>query len=521
MGLELLDFFKSKVKKEYKIAFFTTFIITLLVHLYKFTNTLPNLDSIMNYYSNQNILASGRWALSLACGLSSYYDLPWVIAIFSCLFISLTVVVIIKLFKIDNPILITLIGALIGSSPATTETFFFQFTADGYMLSMLLAALAVYFSRIDENRNSYKFFSIMCICLSCGIYQAYVSFALILAVCYFIDILLNKEYSKQDCINWMIKQVIIYSVSLLLYYIIWKLSMKITGTSPNNYQGISSVGSLNFYLLYTGLKTSILNFIGYFVKGNIATVGITNYSLLNILFLIMMFSILLVSLKKSKLYLEKWKILLFSLSIISIIPFSSIWCFTSDGVQYRAMMLQSLVILYVFTAILYEKYAKINFKNAACIFFVIMVINNSLIANINYFYLNLCYENTYAESLEMVMRIHQLQDNQTFKNIAVFGERKDDMKFTLKDTGRGKYIESQKDFVYGREIYRSLIFSSETISNFIEVNYGFKLVPAKKSVINDISKSRELEKMKCWPAKDSMKVINNTLVIKFNDNYKK
>lgn len=195
MGLELLDFFKSKVKKEYKIAFFTTFIITLLVHLYKFTNTLPNLDSIMNYYSNQNILASGRWALSLACGLSSYYDLPWVIAIFSCLFISLTVVVIIKLFKIDNPILITLIGALIGSSPATTETFFFQFTADGYMLSMLLAALAVYFSRIDENRNSYKFFSIMCICLSCGIYQAYVSFALILAVCYFIDILLNKEYS--------------------------------------------------------------------------------------------------------------------------------------------------------------------------------------------------------------------------------------------------------------------------------------------------------------------------------------
>lgn len=104
--------------------------------------------------------------------------------------------------------------------------------------------------------------------------------------------------------------------------------MKITGTSPNNYQGISSVGSLNFYLLYTGLKTSILNFIGYFVKGNIATVGITNYSLLNILFLIMMFSILLVSLKKSKLYLEKWKILLFSLSIISIIPFSSIWCFT-------------------------------------------------------------------------------------------------------------------------------------------------------------------------------------------------
>lgn len=153
MGLELLDFFKFKVKKEYKIAFFTTFIITLLVHLYKFTNTLPNNDSIMNYYSNQNVLASGRWALSFVCGLSSYYDLPWIIGLFSCLFISLTVVVVVALFKIKNPILIKLIGALVGSSPATTETFFFLFTADGYMISMLLASLAVYFSRIDEKRN--------------------------------------------------------------------------------------------------------------------------------------------------------------------------------------------------------------------------------------------------------------------------------------------------------------------------------------------------------------------------------
>lgn len=519
MGLEFVDFFKSKVKREYKIAFFMTFIITLLVHLYKFTNTLPNIDSIMNYYSNQNILASGRWALSLACGLSSYYDLPWIIGLFSCLFISLTAVVIIKLFKVDNPILITLIGALIGSSPATIETFFFQFTADGYMLSMLLAALAVYFSRIDENRNTFKFFSIMCICLSCGIYQAYVSFALILAVCYFIDILLNHEYSKQDCINWMIKQVIIYSVSLFLYYIIWKLMMYLTGIIPNDYQGISKLGNMNLQLLYVGLKNSIKTFILFFLQNNILKGRINAYTIFNIIFIIMAVIIIIISIVQTKLYSRKWALILFGLCLISIIPFSSIWFFTTDSVSYRAMMLQSMTILYIYTAILYEKYAKINVKNLACVFFIAIVINNSLIANINYFYLNLCYENTYAESLEIVMRVHQLQDNQTFKNVAFFGDIRDDMQFTLKDTVTNKYITAEKDFVYGRDMYRSLIYNSETLSNFIEVNYGLKLVPAKKSVINDISKSRELERMKCWPAKDSMKVIDGTLVIKFNNNY--
>lgn len=124
----------------------------------------------------------------------------------------------------------------------------------------------------------------MCICLSCGIYQAYVSFALILAVCYFIDILLNHEYSKQDCINWMIKQVIIYSVSLFLYYIIWKLMMYLTGITPNDYQGISKLGKMNLQLLYVGLKNSIKTFILFFLQNNILKGRINAYTIFNALF---------------------------------------------------------------------------------------------------------------------------------------------------------------------------------------------------------------------------------------------
>ena len=198
MGEGLLLFYRTKLKKEYKFAFFATFLIAILIHLYKFANTLPNHDSVYNYYSDQNILGSGRWALSMACGISSYYDLPWVIGLISCVFIALTVVVIVALFKMKNPVLIGLTGALIASSPATTETFFFLFTADGYMISMFLAALAVYWTRIEESRKSRWIFSGICICVSCGIYQAYVSFALVLAVCYFMDALLDNRHSKEQ-----------------------------------------------------------------------------------------------------------------------------------------------------------------------------------------------------------------------------------------------------------------------------------------------------------------------------------
>ena len=76
MGEGVLKYYKTKIRKEYKIAFYSTLIVALLVHIYKFTNTLPNHDSLYNYYSTQNIIGSGRWALSLACGISSYWDLP-------------------------------------------------------------------------------------------------------------------------------------------------------------------------------------------------------------------------------------------------------------------------------------------------------------------------------------------------------------------------------------------------------------------------------------------------------------
>ena len=167
MGLDLLSFLKTKVSRDQKYAFTSTFFISLLIHLYKFVNTLPNPDSLYCYYSDQNILGSGRWALSLACGFSSYFDLPWIIGLVSCVFIALTVAVIVTIFKVENPVLITLIGGLLAASPSTTETFFYQFTADGYMIAMFLAALAVYLSRIDEERKVNCVLSGVCVCVSC------------------------------------------------------------------------------------------------------------------------------------------------------------------------------------------------------------------------------------------------------------------------------------------------------------------------------------------------------------------
>lgn len=517
MGLDLLSFLKTKVSKEQKIAFIGTFLISLLIHFYKFTNTLPNHDSLYNYYSDQNVLGSGRWALSIACGMTSYFDLPWVIGVFSCVFVALTVVVIVALLKVENPVLIVLIGGLLAASPATTETFFFLFTADGYMIAMFLAALAVYLSRIGENRVLCWLLSGVCICVSCGIYQAYVSFALILAICYFMYELFQNNHEKKQYYFWIVRQICIYACSLAAYYLIWKLCMRISGTSANDYRGISEVGALSIGLLLNGAVSSIKTFILYFLQWNVLEHGFTLYSVLNLLFAFVFFGGLVIAIKESKILSRRWAFFLVVLCLVAIVPFACIWHFVSSSVGYRALMLQSLTILFVFAALMFERWSKKYLKNIAGAFLLVIVLNNALMANISYFYMNLCYERTYADGLEMILEIHDMQNTQAVEKIAVIGNRLAEVQWEIVDAVSGGASPAGKIHMLSSLIETNLLIDHEHTVPFLNATYGLELTSATKTEREVLAQTNLVANMPCWPAEGSMCVIDGTLVIKLAD----
>ena len=517
MGLDLLSFLKKKVSKEQKIAFIGTFLISLLIHLYKFTNTLPNHDSLYNYYSDQNVLGSGRWALSIACGMTSYFDLPWVIGVFSCLFIALTVAVIVALLKVENPVLIALIGGLLAASPATTETFFFLFTADGYMIAMFLAALAVYLSRIDENRILCWLLSGVCICISCGIYQAYVSFALILAICYFMYELFQNNHKQKEYYSWIGRQVCIFACSLAAYYLIWKLSMHLSGTSANDYQGISEVGTISLGLLLNGVVSSIKTFVLYFLQWNVLEHGFTLYSVLNLLFALVFLGGLVIAIKESKILSRRWAFFLVMLCLIAIVPFACIWHFVSSSVGYRALMLQSLTILFVFAALMFERWSKKYLKNIAGAFLLVIVLNNALMANISYFYMNFCYERTYADGLEMILEIHDMQNMHEVDKIAVIGNRLAEVQWEIVDAVSGGVSPAGKIHMLSGLIETNLLIDHEHTVPFLNATYGLELTSATKVEQELLAQTEIVANMPCWPAEGSMCVIDGTLIIKLAD----
>ena len=52
---QILFYIKSKIKKEWVICFLAAMVIGIAVHIYKLTNFIPNWDSLLNYYTNQDL----------------------------------------------------------------------------------------------------------------------------------------------------------------------------------------------------------------------------------------------------------------------------------------------------------------------------------------------------------------------------------------------------------------------------------------------------------------------------------
>ena len=293
--------------------------------------------------------------------------------------------------------------------------------------------------------------------------------------------------------------------------------MHISGTSANDYQGISEVGTISLGLLLNGVVSSIKTFVMYFLQWNVLEHGFTLYSILNLLFALVFFGGLVIAIKESKILSRRWAFFLVMLCLIAIVPFACIWHFVSSSVGYRALMLQSLTILFVFAALIFERWSKKYLKNIAGAFLLVIVLNNALMANISYFYMNLCYERTYADGLEMILEIRDMQNMHEVDKIAVIGNRLAEVQWEIVDAVSGRVSPAGKIHMLSGLIETNLLIDHEHTVPFLNATYGLELTSATKAEQELLAQTEIVANMPCWPAEGSMCVIDGTLIIKLTD----
>ena len=537
MGSEILTFYRKNVKKSWKTAFVSAFMIGLLVHIYKFTNLLPNADALYNFYSNQNMTASGRWFLSVACGISSYFDLPWVNGVLSLVFMGLTAAMVAEVFRMENPVVIALSSGLLVSFPAITATMSYEFTADGYMLAMALAAFSVCLSRMEYiGKTHWKklVLSGICICLSCGIYQAYVSFAFVLAVCYFMTELLENRREEKQYWKWIGAQTLIYGCALAGYYLIWKLCLKVQGFTASSYQGIDSVGAMGAGDILSALIKIAGDWVRFFVEWNILEHGVTVYSVLNILFLLSFAGVLLAAVWKSGMVKRKLHLLLLLLCVAALPVGCYIWYLTSPDVIYHALMLQSVCLLYILTAVLFDRWLCCKANMVALVLLVAIVLNNSVTANMYYNLMHQSFEKTRAAAVELSTRIHLLDDGSVryvalYGGLGGYGQEDHFAHDKLRQLGGWKvinrtiltpmFLSVYTDF--DLSYYRGNGLQFPVVENDPDIpapqDWEFRFPLPDKASRDALAQTAEFRAMPVWPARDSVKVIGDTVVVKLSE----
>ena len=186
---------KLKQNKLWRYTFLTAIILGLCTHLPIMLTDIPNHDGLASIYFDQNMTVSGRWFLSVACGFSSYYSLPWIIGLLAILLLAVTAVLLTEVLEIEKVSGGMMIAGILVTFPVLTSTFAYVFTMDGYMLAVLLSVLAVYL--VGKGKLGFLWGGIA-LAFSMGTYQAYLPIAILLCIYKVVLIFLEDREKKEE-----------------------------------------------------------------------------------------------------------------------------------------------------------------------------------------------------------------------------------------------------------------------------------------------------------------------------------
>lgn len=507
---EALHIIKNKVKPQWKLAFCATLVIGILTHTMIFINDIPNHDGLASMYFDQNMITSGRWFLTIATGISSYFTLPWLIGLLSLLFLGLTAVVLIELLEIKCSVTIVAISGLLVTFPALASTFSYLFTADGYMLALFLATIAVY---LTKRYKSGFIIGGICLAFSLGIYQAYLSFAMLLCL-YQVFVIALLDEKKIEKIKKIVRFIYMGVIGGSLYYGILQLLLWIQGVELSSYQGINGIDT-------SGMVTTVANtenvwikvyhdFLGFFFKGNV--IFNNSFSAVSmILIVVSVIVVLLMLVTKKKLWKSPYFYIMGLGGIVVIPIITNSILIISPEVYYHLIMKYHYILFAILGIAFVERYG--HYTKGYLVQWVVilsafvMIMNYMVMDNIAYSNMDKKFDKTYAYCLRLVDRMEQTEGYYQGIPIAMVGVVNTE-EYPMTDISLG--ITGAISGTHGD----LLVYTGKNYKGFMEHYLNVTIENVSAEEMNRIYDTPEYQALETFPATNSMKVVDGILYIK-------
>ena len=342
----------TRISPPQKAAFFGCLLSGYLVHLYVFTNIIPNSDGLSRIFDPQQMTVSGRWFLHFASYFNGFTQMPAVIGLFSVLFLALAAALAVSLLGIRSRALSALSGALMAAFPAVGYTFLYLFTASAYCFAIFLAVLSVSLAR----RGRWHWLA-GCLLLACsmGTYQAYVTVAIGLSLLVIFRETLDPSASFSATLRLGVRLMLFLAAGAVLYYGILLVFLQVKDLELLSYLGMDAASSgYPFGQLPRLILDSYKQVVSFFfLPGSANGFADLWMVILDLAALALGGACFLLHLGKKGLYRDRWRPLT-ALSMVALLPLGmdfgqilSPWSVPTPLMKYAFVSVYLLVLLAV------------------------------------------------------------------------------------------------------------------------------------------------------------------------------
>ena len=495
-----------------KRVFLWTLVLGLLTHGFRLSNKFLCCDSY-NYLesiSRSWTVAMGRYLLHLVEAVRGNYELTWLIGLLSIIFIAAAAVLVAEIFDIRDSFLQVLTGFIMVANPVVTGTFAYMYTADGYFFGMMLSVLAVYLLFVYQGKWGIPL-AALSLAASMAFYQSYLSVTIVLIMFKLLLLLLDKEKKLKEvfrtagiCLTAGITAMVVYLAGM-------KLAWQIFDSEMADYMGLKDARGGIVSRITGAFVSSYVEFARFLL----VRWKLTFYNVTNVLVILVVTAMVLTLIIKRKLYKEPLKVILMVLLGLLLPVATHIFAFISEGVSYiSSPMSYSMCLIWIMPLLLGGKLKasagdgnklKIGtafiwraLLTAVCLHFVVIAAQS---------YESMDRANRQTERLinRIEARMELEEGYSDDMDIAIYGNLWQMPEYVpsapmMSGVVSNIYLSTQREYV-------------AALNWYVSAEYGNAGEKRKK----ELAKLPEFSEMKPWPSKDSVKVIDGTMILFLSD----
>lgn len=499
-------------------AVIAAFLSGVVAHLFVLVMPIHNYDDIISMPGGfGGGLSMGRWFLELIgrivekLGLN--YNLPTLNGLFFLALLAVSAGVVVSFLEIKNRVSAAMAGMLFVVFPSVAGTLFFRFTAPLYGVGVLLAVLSAWILR--RSKRFGLLLSVLFGALSIGIYQAYIPMTISMFVLSLIARGLDGETSVKELIRQGLYDCLAIALGTALYFLCEKCVEAVFDVSLGDYKGLDTIGQISLKELPGLIVLAFDIFIGIPFQ-DFCGVAIRKIQKLTYLYLggvtIGMIGYILAVRVRSVLKAAAVAVLclLFPIAVNFIVVMTR-----NDGIY--TLMVYAFVFVGLATLVFAEKLPqragergkKISafFTRAVAVGVALLIFGYTYYNNTNY--MAIYYGNRQIENYVngITIQVRMTEGFTPDMEWAFLGEIDD----PLLD------CEWEEEANYSGSGFTTYLLNQYSRASWFRNYIGYKLPLVSEEQNQALAEKDVVKAMPCWPAEGSIAIVDNTVVVKFQE----